>query len=234
MCNDCRITWKKLCVNTIALVPLASALTFYFLCFPLSYKTQKQIYSEQYGYEIWEDIQKLSVELSVEDVIKGIRAKEEGKIIVGTNNTFSRTTIAALRREALEEEASQNLKRSEQFLKKIAKDSNMVMLDPYRLYYEVKNKGNGTQRIEPSSTAYFHYIITTMDKEKIVDTRVEEAPKKVFLDTAIPAFSKGVIGMKQGERRLIYAHPELAYRKLRPAIPPEILVTIDVEVVKIL
>lgn len=221
--------------NTITWMLFISPIAFYvlYLCFP--YKTQKQIYSEQYGYEIWEDIQDLSVELSVEDVIKGIRAKAEGKVIEkANNNALSRTSIAALRREALEKQAAQNLERSKQFLKKITKNANMIMLDPDRLYYEVKSQGSGTQCIQPSSTACFHYTITTMDNDTIVSTRDEEAPKKVFLDTALPAFSRGVVGMKQGERRIIYAHPDLAYRKLRPTIAPNILVTIDVEVIEIL
>lgn len=212
---------------------LVSAIAFYFLWLEPSHKTQKQIYSEQYGYEIWENIQDLSVELSVEDVIKGIRTKAKGKAIEkSSSGSLSRASIVALRREALEQEANQNLKRSEQFLKEIAKNSNIFMIEPYRLYYEIKKEGNGTECIEPSSTAYFHYIITSMNKETIVNTWFEGTPKKVFLDTTLPAFSKGVVGMKQGERRIIYAHPDLAYRKLRPNVPPEILVTIDVEVIK--
>ena len=53
----------------------------------------------------------------------------------------------------------------------------------------------------------------------------------VSLDETIPGFSKGIIGMKEGEKRTLYIHPDLAYG-VNGNLPPNSLLTFEIEIVK--
>ena len=48
---------------------------------------------------------------------------------------------------------------------------------------------------------------------------------------SIPGFAKGLVGMKEGEKRILYIHPELAYG-LAGHLPPNSLLIFEVEIVK--
>ena len=48
---------------------------------------------------------------------------------------------------------------------------------------------------------------------------------------SIPGFAKGMLGMKEGEKRVLYIHPELAYG-LTGQLPPNSLLIFEVEIVK--
>jgi peptidylprolyl isomerase len=63
----------------------------------------------------------------------------------------------------------------------------------------------------------------------IHSTRIHNKPKKICLADVIPGFSRGVIGMKKGERRKLYIHPDFAYRQVGWKVPPQTLLIIDVE-----
>ena len=52
------------------------------------------------------------------------------------------------------------------------------------------------------------------------------------LDEAIPGFSKGIIGMQEGEIRTLYIHPDLGYGK-QGQLNPNSLLIFEVKVVKV-
>lgn len=53
----------------------------------------------------------------------------------------------------------------------------------------------------------------------------------ISLDETIPGFSKGIVGMKEGEKRTLYIHPDLAYG-VNGSLPPNSLLTFEIEIVK--
>jgi FKBP-type peptidyl-prolyl cis-trans isomerase len=231
MQNNRRINSKRFFLLAIPTILLISLYLIYLNWGMKSAKKDKEVYSEQYGYQLWEDIKKLPIELSLEEVILGMRASQEGREVPEEDDTIDEflKKMAALRREKLDKQANDNLRRSEEYLAHIAQKPDIRVIEQSRLYYEIKQPGEGTWCIEPLSTAYFHYTITTLDNEEIVSTKTMHQAQKIDLATALPAFSRGVIGMKKGERRILYAHPDLAYRRVRHGVPPQVLVIIDVE-----
>lgn len=101
---------------------------------------------------------------------------------------------------------------------------------PKKLYHKVLKTGSGSI-IESFSTCLFHFKITTLDGNCITDTYEEGIPRTICLSNTIPGFTKGVEGMKAGEKRKLYIHPDLAYRKIGLIVPPQTLLIIDVEAV---
>lgn len=196
---------------------------------PIQEKELRQ-YSRQYGYQLWEELKKFPIAFSLEDIIVGMRASEESKMLPEEETEPDLLKkLTTIRKESLEKRATKNIMRAEEFLNNISQRRDVHAIEEHRLYYKIKAYGTGSWCVEPASNCYFHYTITTIDNEKIVDTRAENKPKQVDLTTAFPCFTKGVVGMKKGERRVLYAHPDLAYGRARQIVPPGTLVIIDVE-----
>jgi FKBP-type peptidyl-prolyl cis-trans isomerase len=233
MQTSCKIGWRRIVLLATVLMILAGAsyLLYHQLITPTLCDTQLALYSQEYGAHIWEDVEKYPIQLSLEDIIKGMRAKKEGKTVATPDAGF-RQSILSLYKESVDKTAKINLQHSVEYLSEIANKPSIVCLEHQRLYYEITQHGtNDDWCVIPHSTCLFHYTITTLDNEEIVNTWTEGYPKKIALNTAIPAFAKGVIGMKKGEKRRIYAHPDFAYRKLGLVVPSQMLVIIDVEAI---
>lgn len=53
----------------------------------------------------------------------------------------------------------------------------------------------------------------------------------ISLDETIPGFNKGLIGMKEGEKRTLFIHPDYGYGT-SGYLPPNSLLTFEVELIK--
>ena len=51
------------------------------------------------------------------------------------------------------------------------------------------------------------------------------------LDEIIPGLKAGLVGMKEGEKRIVYVHPEMGYGT-NGYLPPNSLLTFEIEIVK--
>jgi len=56
-------------------------------------------------------------------------------------------------------------------------------------------------------------------------------PITVPIDQTIPGFSKGIVGMKEGEKRRLFVHPDMGYGTTGQ-LPPNSMLIFDIEVVK--
>ena len=55
----------------------------------------------------------------------------------------------------------------------------------------------------------------------------------ISLDEALPGLEAGLLGMKEGEKRILYIHPDLAYQeKGLSTSRPNMLITFEIEVLK--
>jgi peptidylprolyl isomerase len=106
------------------------------------------------------------------------------------------------------------------------------MLVDKQLYYETITTGKGSEIVQETSKPLVYYSVHTLDGTEVTNTFDYAKPIAIPLNDAIPGFVKGVIGMKQGERRTLYVHPDLAYHR-GGNVPPNSLLIFDVEVVEI-
>lgn len=113
----------------------------------------------------------------------------------------------------IEEETQQNLRAAEKFLTVLAQQEGVVEVQKDKLYYMIIQKGEGST-IEKNSTPVFHFTETNLSNRIIRDTREQNQPIQIKLSETIAGFQLGVSGMRVGERRKIYVHSNLAYRKL--------------------
>ncbi len=182
--------------------------------------------SEAFGHLIGKNLDTLGVKLDIAQVIKGLEDAAAGKDSPMTDMECIQA-IAVVQETNFKQQAIDNLKKADEFLSVNSKQTGVVVLEEGKLQYKIDKEGNGSIVTEHDSPLIRY-------SGKLIDGTICEASKEtelMSLDETFTGFSKGVVGMKEGEKRTLYIHPDLAYQT-SAGLPPNSLVTFEVEVVK--
>jgi peptidylprolyl isomerase len=175
--------------------------------------------SEAFGHLIGKNLQTLGLEFDVVKVIKGIQDAIGGKDAPMTEADCIQA-ISLI-------QAKNNLQIAEDFLASNSKKEGVIELEPNKLQYKIEHTGNG-EVVKPHCTPTIRYV------GKYPDGNVFGASKEgepISLDETLPGFTKAIIGMREGEKRTIYIHPELGYGT-SGYLAPNSLLTFEIEIVK--
>jgi peptidylprolyl isomerase len=159
-------------------------------------------------------------------VVKGLQDAVAGKTSPMTEMECIQA-IASVQEKVFKEQCSENLKRAEQFLADNAKSNDVVALEEGKVQYRVTEKGSGAE-IESHFSPQIRYTGKYLDGSVFGASKEEET---VSLDEIIPGLKAGLLGMREGEKRTVFIHPDLAYGT-NGYLPPNSLLTFDVEIVK--
>jgi peptidylprolyl isomerase len=182
--------------------------------------------SEAFGHLIGKNLQTLGLEFDVTKVIKGIQDAISGKESPMSENDCVQA-ISVIQEKAFQKQAKQNLQIAEEFLASNSKKSGIIELEPNKLQYKIEQTGAG-EEVKPHCTPTIRYI------GKFTDGNVFGASKEgeaISLDETLPGFTKAIIGMREGEKRTVFIHPELGYGT-SGYLPPNSLLTFEIEVLK--
>jgi len=182
--------------------------------------------SEAFGHLIAKHIVSLGVNFDMASIIKGLQDAGEGKLSP-MPETECIEAIAKTRESAFKELSQANLQKAENFMQENLKEANIVTLEKGKLHYHIDQQGEGSSVVEGSKPV-IRYI------GKFLDGSVFGASKEddvVILDETIPGFGKGLLGMKEGEKRTLYIHPELAYGTMGQ-LPPNSLLIFEIQLLK--
>jgi peptidylprolyl isomerase len=182
--------------------------------------------SEAMGHLIGKNLEALGLELDVQAIVKGLQDASEGKH-PPMNEEECVQAIAILQEENFSVLAEQNRQEADDFLTDNKKKNGIVTLENGKLQYEILKEGSG-QTVEPYNSPIVRYTARYLDGQILGAVTDDEL---ISLDETIPGFSKGVIGMKEGEVRKLYLHPDLGYGKQNHLLP-NALVVFEVEVIK--
>lgn len=182
--------------------------------------------SEAFGHLIGKNLDSLGFKFDMDKIIKGIQDS-----IVGKESPMSESeciqAISQDQEKKFKKLAEVNLQEAEKFLDANSSKKGMVSLEEQKLQYKIEKEGSG-------EVVQAHFSPLIKYTGKFIDGKVFGASKEdemISLDETIPGFSKGIIGMKEGERRTLYIHPDLAYG-VNGSLPPNSLLTFEIEVVK--
>ncbi|MBS0630105.1 MAG: FKBP-type peptidyl-prolyl cis-trans isomerase [Verrucomicrobia bacterium] len=175
--------------------------------------------SETFGHMIGKNLKTLGIDLDMDLVFKGIKDQASGK--------SAPLSDEECRKAVLTYQATNNLKAAESFLKENAKNTEIIALEEGKVQYKVEKKGEGA-KVESNFSPLVRYVGKYLDGTIFGQSREAEI---LSLEGAIPGFSKGLVGMQEGEKRTLYIHPELAYGT-KGILPPNSLLTFEVEIVK--
>lgn len=180
--------------------------------------------SEAMGHLIGKGLQSQGLDLDVEALVKGLKDEASGKTSP-LDEEECLVAINALQEETLAKMAAQNLLNANEFLKKNRERKEVKILEEGKLQYEVVSPGKG-ETVE----AYNSPLVRLSGKFSNGES-IGSMEEIISLDSAILGFSKGLVGMKEGEKRTLYIHPDLAYGT-ESAFPPNSLFIVEVEILK--
>jgi len=175
--------------------------------------------SETFGHLIGKNLKSLGLDLDMDLVVKGMKDHAKGKEAPLTEDQCRQAVFA--------KQSTTNLEAAESFLKENAKNNGIITLAEGKIQYKVEKQGEGS-KVESSDSPLIRYVGKYLDGTVFGQSRDDEI---LSLDGAIPGFTKGIVGMKEGEKRTLYIHPELAYGT-KGILPPNSLLTFEVEIVK--
>jgi peptidylprolyl isomerase len=209
--------------------------SLFFLLLPLSAfarepLSQEQLdrLSESFGHFLVRNLANPNFAFNFDKVIQGIQDEREGKISP-MNEAEYESLLAQVQETIFEETANKNLCQADSFLKQNASAVGIQLINE-KLQYKILQAGVG-EEVKGDSCPLIHYRGALIDGTVFADSYESGLPVPLPLKKAIPGFSKGIVGMLEGEKRTLYIHPELAYG-VAGQLPPNSLLIFDVEIVK--
>lgn len=183
--------------------------------------------SEAFGHLIYRNFTLLDVPFDIAKIAQGIQDAAAGKKAEITEAACIEA-IHAEQEKKLKFASQNNLKKAEAFLANNAENADIVSIAGGKVQYKILTQGNGAT-VKEHSSPLLRFSITS-DGSEILPPNREET---VSLDEAIDGLKAGLIGMKEGEKRLLYIHPNLAFgEKGLSTFYPNALITFEVEVLK--
>ena len=173
--------------------------------------------SEALGHLIGKNLQSLDVPLDINAIAKGLKDEAAGISSPMSEDACLQTLMK------LQEE--KNLAEAAAFLDANKKREGVVALEGGKLQYEILKKGEG-QRVQSYNSPFVRLKLESDCAETNAKDEILE------LDEAIPGLKLGILGMREGEIRKLYIHPDLAFGNHSHISPSNSLLIYEVELVE--
>lgn len=182
--------------------------------------------SEAFGHLLGKNLNSIEIELDLQLVIKGLQDASKGKASPLSESECIEL-LSQAQEEAQQKKASTNLSAAENFLKKNAKSKGIVSLEKGKVQYRIEKQGEGLV-IEEGFSPSIKYVGKYLDGSVFGQSDQEQI---ISLQETIPGFSKGLVGMKEGEKRTLFIHPDCGY-STTGHLQPNSLLTFEIELIK--
>lgn len=183
--------------------------------------------SESFGYLIGKNLESLGFEFDLARVVKGMQDNATGKE-PPMNETECVQAISKVQEESFQKLAVENLEVANNFMKENKANPDIVELEDGLLQYKVEQEGKG-DAVQAHFSPLVRYKGTFLDGNVFGESSEDEL---ISLDETIEGFSKGIVGMKEGEKRTLFIHPKLGFGDQQGMFNPNSLLTFEIEVVK--
>lgn len=184
--------------------------------------------SETLGHLIVRHLDNPGFQFNVDKIMAGMRDEKEGKAAPMNEEEYEQT-IAMIQENLFMQLSQKNLAAAAEFLEKNAQEEGIIATNP-KLQYKILQEGSG-DIVGPDSIPLVHYTGKLLDGSTFSSSRESNNPIALPIKQTIPGFSEGLVGMKKGEKRTLYIHPELAYG-VSGHLPPNSLLIFEVEIME--
>lgn len=185
--------------------------------------------SNTYGNLFGRSVKSLEIDINIDAFMQGFKDGLEGKPAPLSDQEFQQKMIL-LQAKAAQALAEKNLQEADSFMKDNASKAGINELQPGKLQYSIVEDGEGPT-VEEHASPEINYTGKYIDGTVFGSSEDAGGPITLSLDQTIPGFSQGLVGMKEGERRRLFIHPDLGYGT-SGHLPPNALLIFDIEVVK--
>jgi peptidylprolyl isomerase len=182
--------------------------------------------SEAFGHLIAKNIEGMGVTLDVPKMIKGLEDSMAGKSSPMSESECIQA-ISHIQENVFKQTAKENIEKANAFLSANKEQDGIVELEAGKLQYKVEKQGQGAL-VETHFSPLIKYTGKFINGTVFGSSKEDEV---ISLDETIPGFSKGLLGMQEGEKRVLFIHPDLAYGT-GGYLPPNSLLIFEIEVVK--
>jgi peptidylprolyl isomerase len=198
--------------------------------FPEAATAQKVLEaSEAIGVLMAKSIQTLGISCDTDKIVQGFKDALQGRDKLKSEMEYVEI-IAHAQEAVFKEMAAENLKKTEEFLTQNKSAVGIKELEANKLQYKIEKEGTGPV-VDENCTPIIRYTATFLD-ESIEEPSKDESRINLREDELIVGFKKALIGMKEGEKRTVYIHPDLAFKTKDYNRHTNSLLTFEIEVVK--
>lgn len=182
--------------------------------------------SEAMGHMIGENLKEMGVPLDMEALVRGLQESSEGKDSPMTEEACVQG-LSLLQEQHLQKLSQANLALALTYLHDHASDPNTHALEEGKLLYTVDRPGTG------AAVQSYNSPIVKFSGHYLNGDIIGQSPdaERISLDEVIPGLARGIVGMKEGEIRTLYIHPDLGYGA-QSLFEPNALVIFQVEVIR--
>jgi len=183
--------------------------------------------SQMYGHLIMKGLDNPVIKLNFDAVIQGMKDGKGGKPAPMTEQEYEES-VSQLQEYAYQDLSARNLQEAEKFLKENVKKEGVKEVEGSKLHYLILQEGKGdtvTEDLVPT----IKYTGKYLDGTVFGSSDTSGGPIAISLKQTIPGFRKGILGMKVGEKRRLFIHPELGYGTSGQLLPNSLLI-FDIEV----
>jgi peptidylprolyl isomerase len=184
--------------------------------------------SETFGHLIGRNLEAPGFSFDMESVIRGMRKAAAGEPAPMTEEEYERA-VTQLQEKTFNELSEKNMKEANAFLNANAMNTGVIQLENGKLQYKVLKEGAGAQVVS-NGAPQLHYTGKYLNGT-VFGSSIGGEPITLPLDQTIPGFSQGLVGMREGEKRILYIHPELGYGT-SGHLQPNSLLVFEVELMK--
>ncbi|MBA3958122.1 MAG: FKBP-type peptidyl-prolyl cis-trans isomerase [Parachlamydiaceae bacterium] len=185
--------------------------------------------SEAFGHFIGRNLKAPGVNFDLESIITGMRNGYVGKPAPMSDKEYEEM-MTKMQEQAYSQLSSTNLKAANEFMTKNAKADKVVEVEPNKLQYIILKDGQGAVVMEHFAPQ-IKYSGKFLDGTSFGSSDEVGGAITIPLDQTIPGFSKGILGMKEGEQRRLFVHPDQGYGTTGH-LPPNAMLIFDIEVIK--
>lgn len=197
-------------------------LILFFFPFLIFAENCSKTFSFYTGYLLYQDhLRRSELPLNFQEVLEGMKeAHKEGSVEITEEavQEFYDRYYNQIKEEKLAE--------ANRFLSQISMQEGVKELVKDKLYYKIEKQGTGS---EISDEPVIQYKAKTLMGGKEEQFHSISEPKAILLKATIKGFSMGVQGMRIGEKRVLYIHPDLAYGAASMKVTPNSLIIFEVE-----
>lgn len=193
-----------------------------------SLKKNQSSVSDDLAHVLWHVMKSYDGEYDFHELISTLSKLNEKKIKDKPLDECYSSMLEALEKKA-SEKAVLNLQIANSFLQKLEATPSMNEVVKHKLYYKVIKPGKG------ESISNFTHSPLISFKEKTLNGEIlseYSSGIRIPLSETISGLQKGLVGIKVGEKREIFIHPDFAYGDF-PKPEPNSLIMIEVTLVSL-
>lgn len=182
--------------------------------------------SKAFGHMIGKNLNLMGVEFDIEQVLVGIKDSLDGKASP-LNEDACIAAITKIQEEDFQKKAQANLAKANAFMEENSQKSGIVEIEKNMVQYKIEKEGSG-HVVKQDSTPLVRYTGKFIDGKPFTTLNEEQC---VSLQDTMAGFAKGLEGMKEGEKRTVFIHPDRAFGE-SGYMDPNAALIFDVEVIK--